>query len=338
MSFFIGILWFGYLTAFVYYSHKLMSQIENETDQQLEVLQHDYDGLLIKKNSLHDEKLAVEGEALRIFTLYEVTKEIAKNIREEEAFETFKRKLKENINFEECLLLDPLDEDIEHYLQTDEFFVLRLGKAKQMGYVVIKGMKGEDKEKVVILGHQLALGLRRIHLYEQIEKIAITDSLTALHTRRYALERLQEELERSRVRKIRLSIIMMDVDSFKKFNDKYGHLTGDQILREIGTIVKANIREIDIAGRYGGEEFMVVLPDTGREGAQFAAERIRQAAEVAAIKAYDTHIKVTVSIGIATYPDDAKKTEELIDKADWALYRSKKLGRNRVSSFGVYED
>jgi diguanylate cyclase (GGDEF)-like protein len=81
----------------------------------------------------------------------------------------------------------------------------------------------------------------------------------------------------------------------------------------------------------------VVLPDTGREGARFAAERIRLAAERAAIKAYDTAVKVTVSVGTATSPDDGKKMEELIDKADWALYRAKKQGRNRVCSFGVYE-
>lgn len=101
--------------------------------------------------------------------------------------------------------------------------------------------------------------------------------------------------------------------------------------------LRQNIREIDIPGRYGGEEFCVVLPDTDREGAKFAAERIREAAEQASIRAYDAAIRVTVSIGIATYPDDGQSFNEIIDKADWALYRSKKQGRNRVTSFGVYE-
>ena len=131
---------------------------------------------------------------------------------------------------------------------------------------------------------------------------------------------------------------MIDVDFFKTFNDKYGHLVGDQILREIGTIIKANIREIDIAGRYGGEEFCVVLPDTDVPGAQLAAERIRKSTEETEIKAYDTTVKVTISIGMATFPADGHLMDELIDKADWALYRAKKLGRNKICAFGIYKN
>ena len=129
----------------------------------------------------------------------------------------------------------------------------------------------------------------------------------------------------------------MDVDHFKNFNDKFGHLVGDQILREIGRLIKENIREIDFAGRYGGEEFCVVLPVTDRYGANFAAERLRAAVEEASIKAYDTTIKATISIGIATFPTDGKTVMELLDKADWALYRAKKKGRNCICAFGVYE-
>ena len=135
-----------------------------------------------------------------------------------------------------------------------------------------------------------------------------------------------------------MSFLMIDVDFFKKFNDQYGHLTGDQILREIGFLIKENIREIDIAGRYGGEEFCVILPDTDRQGAYYAAERIRRAAEKKTVKAYDASVKVTVSVGTTTFPADGKEMEELIDKADWALYRCKKSGRNAVCSFGVYGD
>ena len=129
---------------------------------------------------------------------------------------------------------------------------------------------------------------------------------------------------------------MIDVDFFKRFNDQYGHLTGDQILRETGVLIGENIREIDIAGRYGGEEFCVILPDTDRQGAHYAAQRIRQAVENAVIKAYDASVTITVSIGTSTFSDDGKKMDELIDKADWALYRVKKQGRNKVCSFGVY--
>ena len=189
----------------------------------------------------------------------------------------------------------------------------------------------------MILGHQFALALRRVKLYEEIEELAVTDSLTGVHTRRYFIERFEEELKRSITRKIDLSLLMIDVDYFKTFNDKYGHLTGDQILHGVGKVIKDHIREIDIVGRFGGEEFCVVLPVTDRYGANFAAERIRSAVETTAIKAYDTTVRVTVSIGIATFPADGKTSAEVIDKADWALYRAKKKGRNCICAFGVYE-
>jgi diguanylate cyclase (GGDEF)-like protein len=150
------------------------------------------------------------------------------------------------------------------------------------------------------------------------------------------MERFEEERNRALIHKTQLSFLMIDVDFFKNFNDQHGHLTGDQILREIATIVKGHIREIDIIGRYGGEEFCVVLPDTDAAGAGYVAERIRAAVESATIKAYDTTTKATLSIGISVYPQDGKKINELIDKADWALYRAKKEGRNRVCTFGVY--
>ena len=156
--------------------------------------------------------------------------------------------------------------------------------------MVIKGLKESDYENTMILSHQFALSLKRVKLYEEIERIAITDSLTKVHTRRYLLDRLQEELERSKKHKIKMSFLMIDVDYFKKFNDEYGHLTGDQILRSIGGIIRESIREIDIAGRYGGEEFCIVLPDTDKEGALLAGERIRSSIAKDSIKAYEEAI------------------------------------------------
>ena len=130
---------------------------------------------------------------------------------------------------------------------------------------------------------------------------------------------------------------MIDVDYFKKVNDQYGHLTGDQILRGVASLIREHVRGIDIVGRYGGEEFCVVLPDTDCGGAQYVAERIRTAIEKTPLKAYDNIIKVTVSIGSSTFPDDGQSLAELGDKADWALYRAKKMGRNRICAFGRYD-
>jgi diguanylate cyclase (GGDEF)-like protein len=163
--------------------------------------------------------------------------------------------------------------------------------------------------------------------------MALTDSLTDVYTRRYLFERFEEELRRAENRKSQLSLLMVDVDFFKKFNDQHGHITGDQILRKISAIIKENVREIDIVGRYGGEEFAVVLPDTDSAGASFVAERIRSATERAIIKVYDTTVKATISIGIALYPNHGQSPVSLIDNADQALYSAKTLGRNRIAIY-----
>ncbi len=294
--------------------------------------------LVNQKESLYVERLRLENEALEILTLYEITKEITQSLSEKEAFEIFKNKLSDHVNFTECLLVHPLCDEIKGYKNSTDYFSFVLqGKTGKIGYLVVKGMPPEHHEKFTILAHQFALALRRIKLYHEIERVAITDSLTELHTRRYATERFQEELKRSQARGMKLSFLMIDTDHFKTFNDQHGHLMGDQILREVGRLIRENTREIDIAGRFGGEEFCVILPDTDRLGARFASERIRQAVEASVIKAYDAEVKVTVSVGAATCPEDGIHVEELTDKADWALYRAKREGRNRICSFGIYE-
>lgn len=296
----------------------------------------DEEKVFLKNQKLEDggKKINLEEEAQEIFTLYELTKEITKSLHADEAFKIFKNKLHENLSFEDCRLLDPFSPEVKTLQNNKDFFVFALqAKEDRIGYLAVKGALDQyDHERITILGNQFALALRRAKLYEEVEKVAITDSLTDVHTRRYLLERFNEEIERSNLHKIKMSFLMIDVDFFKSFNDKYGHLTGDQILVSIAHIIKQSIREIDIPGRYGGEEFCVVLPDTDREGAYLAAERIRQSTEKTPIKAYDAQVQATVSIGIATFPEDGKTAADLIDRADGALYIAKKQGRNRVYS------
>ena len=295
-----------------------------------------YQLLLAQKEEMEGEKKLLEKETAEIFSLYEMTKEITKKVREEEAFDIFKTKLKENVFFEDCRFVSASSQIPE---KNEKQFIFPLNSKKEkLGYLAVRGLRNEDKEKAMILGHQFVLALRRVKLYHEIEELAMTDGLTNVHTRRYFLERFEEELKRSTMKKIDLSFLMIDVDDFKNFNDQFGHLAGDQILREAGRIIKENVREIDIAGRFGGEEFCVVLPVTDRKGANFAAERIRAAIESTPIKAYDASVKITVSIGIASFPQDGKSTDALIDKADWALYRAKKKGKNCICAFGVYEE
>jgi len=123
---------------------------------------------------------------------------------------------------------------------------------------------------------------------------------------------------------------MIDIDYFKDYNDRYGHIVGDAILRELSKSIQEAIRQIDLMGRYGGEEFSIILSETDKGAAQFAAERIRQAIEDRRIRVYDEELKITVSIGISAFPQDGKEIKTLIDRADSALYRAKEAGRNRI--------
>ena len=327
-----------YILAFFYVTKNFVEQSEDRANKKVLEAERFYQELLQEKENITTEIKVLEKKATEIFLLYEITKEITQKSKEEEAFAVFKSKLKENIAFEDCRFVSIASKEYDELQARKEYFIFALqSKKEKLGFLAIQGLSEDDSDKLMILGHQFALALRRVKLYQEIESLATTDSLTGVHTRRHFLERFEEELKRSLIRKIDLSLLMIDVDYFKSFNDKYGHLVGDQILREIGKIIKENVREIDIVGRYGGEEFCVVLPVTDHFGANFAAERIRVAVEGATIKAYDTAVKITVSIGISTFPSDGKVVAELIDKSDWALYRAKKKGRNCICAFGVYE-
>jgi len=326
------------LVAVVFYSaKKFVGERQARLLKKVDYAQAGCEALIRQKEKITLEKMALERQAKEIFILYEMTKEITKKASEQEAFEAFKEKLKENVTYRTCRFIGVSSDELKEFENSKSHFIFLLkSKKERLGYLVLEGLSERDVEKVSILGNQFALALRRVKLYEEIEELAITDSLTGVHTRRYLLRRLEEELKRSESRDIDLSVLMADVDHFKNFNDRYGHLVGDQILRFIGELIRENIREIDIVGRYGGEEFCVILPDTDRDGANFAAERIRSAIEKTPVKAYDITLHVTISIGVSVFPGDGKNLEEVIDKADWALYRAKKKGRNCVCSFGVY--
>ncbi len=310
--------------------------IQRELDAVAEI-RRKHEELLLSKLDVAAERRKLEEEVTQIFTLYELTREMTKTFSEPQVLETFRHKLADNVSFKECVLLDPLAADEIQEKKDQGYMLLPLtGQRRNLGTLALSEVH-DDLDRLHILGNQFALALRRVRLYQDIERLAITDSLTDVHTRRYLLERFEEERLRAQARKSHMAFLMVDVDFFKTYNDQFGHLTGDQILREIASIIKANIREIDIIGRYGGEEFCVVLPDTDNSGAHYVAERIRSAVENATIKAYDTTAKATVSVGITVYPQDGKEMTELIDKADWALYRAKKHGRNQVCAFGKYE-
>lgn len=196
--------------------------------------------------------------------------------------------------------------------------------------LAVAGLPPADFEKFLVLAEQTALELEKARLYEQVTELAIIDGLTDVFVRRHFMERFAEELVRSERMGFPLSLLLLDIDHFKRHNDEMGHLVGDAVLKEVARLLKRSIREIDLVGRYGGEEFAVLLPDTPREGALQVAERIRAAVDTHVFKAYDESVHVTVSIGVAGFPKDAKTGQGLIDEADRALYGAKEKGRNRV--------
>jgi diguanylate cyclase (GGDEF)-like protein len=215
---------------------------------------------------------------------------------------------------------------------------------------------------------------------ERLRQLAITDGLTGLYNHRYFKEHLEQELLRANRHLLHVSVVMLDIDHFKKFNDTYGHPAGDAILRMIAKLLKDNIRKIDLAARYGGEEFCLVLVETNKPAAAIAAEKVRRIVEahhfdhaytetqsISAIAAgeaiaawsplpveqpapnlaevasgnwhgnnsnsHNNHPpknRITISMGVATFPDDAVELSQLIEIADQRLYRAKKQGRNQV--------
>jgi len=164
-------------------------------------------------------------------------------------------------------------------------------------------------------------------IYERTERSAVTDGLTGLFNHAYFLQALRQEVLRSKRHGLRASLLLLDLDDFKRVNDMRGHVEGDRVLMKAAAIVRDSVREIDIAARYGGEEFAVLLPDTSRLGAFVVAERIRARIEERFRRG---RAAVTVSGGIAVYSDDAGTPADLIVQADAGLYQAKAAGKNRI--------
>lgn len=215
------------------------------------------------------------------------------------------------------------------------YAVPMLYESSLLGLFVMLGRKNDEldpfqTDMLKVLCNQAATSLANAKLHAEIEKLATTDGLTGLFNHRVFQERLSEELRRQNRFAKPVSLLLTDIDFFKKINDTYGHPVGDIVLKGVSKIIGESIREIDIASRYGGEEFAVILPGTEGEGATNIAERLRKAVMDKEFSADGKSFHVTISIGIAIYPSDAKSKEELIERADQALYNAKHGGRNRT--------
>ncbi len=177
----------------------------------------------------------------------------------------------------------------------------------------------------------LSLALKNAVTYDQLQKLAANDPLTGLYNRRFGLVRLAEEYSRSVRSQMPVGLLMFDIDHFKRVNDTYGHTIGDRVLVNLSKVASMAARKGDLLIRYGGEEFLVILPGAAKTDCQFVAERMRHMVEESLVQYGDTAVRVTISIGAVSFPEHNVENEhELIQAADRALYLAKGKGRNRV--------
>lgn len=320
------------LPVFLYvWLKKIQDQAFVRKQDKYKRLGNKYDGLVKESLGLKKENFALEKIAQETTALYDITKDICKSMEADSLFSIFQENINKYIRLGDCKFIRYGDD----LLKYKGYVSLPLTiQGETAGYLLASGIAEEDSDKFHILGHQFLLGIKRALLYKKIQELAITDSLTQVFSRRHFLERFMEETERSRRFNYKFSFLMADIDYFKKCNDQYGHLVGDVILKEVSNIIKESIRQIDFVGRYGGEEFAIVLPETDSAQAIVVAERIRKAIEKRHIRAYDEILKVTISIGVSTFPVDAADERLLLERSDKALYEAKVKGRNKVCVYG----
>jgi two-component system cell cycle response regulator len=188
----------------------------------------------------------------------------------------------------------------------------------------------DRREMLGVIANQVAISLQNARMYQIVEEQATTDGLTGLVNHRTFQERFAAMLGRAERHQFPVSMILTDIDHFKKINDSYGHPTGDDVLRRVAAILAASARKIDIVARYGGEEFAIVLESTDRIGARNLAERIRVEIEQQNFQSAKGPFNATLSLGVASFPDDGTKKVDLIARADQSLYAAKHGGRNRT--------
>ena len=206
-------------------------------------------------------------------------------------------------------------------------------KDKVIGIIeVVNKVKGDTFTKADFdLVNQAAMAIEHAFLYQRMEELTLTDDLTNLFNSRYLNRTIETEIERTNRYGTPLTLIFMDIDNFKKVNDKHGHLIGGKVLVEIAKIILVNLRTLDIVARYGGDEFVMVLSQTTTKAGFMVAERLRKAIEQHVFLKHEGYsIKITGSFGMASYPEHAKNKEELFRIADEAMYRGKRTTKNIV--------
>ena len=229
--------------------------------------------------------------------------------------------------------LQPFGESVESHLTCVPVF--DHGQTMVLFCTIAEALEALTDDERSVLGavaSELVVAVENSRLYKLTSKLAITDELTGLANYRHLQQRLDEEIARANRYSKHLSLLMLDADDFKAFNDSEGHVAGDDALAELGEVVRSVVREVDLVARYGGEEFSVVQPETDVAGAFIVAEKIREAVETHRFKNSEggRNCQITISAGLATFPTHSKDKDSLLREADDALYHAKNGGKNRV--------
>jgi diguanylate cyclase (GGDEF)-like protein len=191
----------------------------------------------------------------------------------------------------------------------------------------------DERQRAELVVEQAELALINAERFLQAREKAFIDDVTSLYNARYLLSALDREVNRAARSQSRLSVLFLDLDRFKTVNDRFGHLVGSRVLRELGVLLQDSVRAIDTVGRYGGDEFTILLVDTGLDGALSVADRIRQSVAghiFGGERGLD--LRLTISVGVATFPAHGDSRERLLDLADKAMYLAKALGRDHICS------
>jgi len=203
-----------------------------------------------------------------------------------------------------------------------------------LGLIALRASGSAVTEGAARFASEISFALKRVILFRQVEWLSLTDGLTGLWRRGALDEKVREELRRASAFKTTVGFMIADIDHFKRLNDTYGHQFGDAVLRRVAQLLKAGVYETDFVGRYGGEEFGIVLPRADSAGVLRKAETMRARIEAETFSQGLEKVKLTISIGIAHFPRDGRTPEDLIAAADKALYAAKESGRNRVTDAG----
>lgn len=310
------------------FSEMLTSHLELDT-LSTETLNH-----LIKNTN-------ADGGAILIEKSGELVVEAIDSIKDAKALENNKRILNTMRTLERQLIKLPndiiLDGVIVDFQPKELLIEPILYKKILLGVLILVNASSFSKnaiEKLSFFNQNLSLAFRNAITYNQMQRLAALDALTGLYNRRFGIIRIQEEFSRAIRANTPVSLLMFDIDHFKIVNDTYGHLVGDKVLVNIAKIGLAAIREGDVLLRYGGEEFLCVLPGANQDDARIIAERIRIMVMDSTVKNAEQDVKVTISIGVVTYPhNDISDSNQLIKLADDAMYVAKNTGRNRTVSY-----